>query len=340
VGLDRELPPLNAIRAFECVARSLSFTRASAELRVTQSAVSRQVNLLEEYLGVKLFKRHGRSVELTVDGREYFAPLREALEQISLATSRIKADGTETKLTVNVPPSVAVLWLIPRIAGLSAKHPNIDLHLVTSVEPLNPSSDNFDVAIRLGRFDGKMVGGQEPGPVDLGRVEMRLLSADYLFPYEIIPVCSPKLTSCAESLDGYFVVRHSNWLNHAQRPSQWADWFRANGWPWKENPRSANYSNLFMIVQAAIAGHGVALVPKILVADALADGSLVELSAPATQTKGAYYLLTRKRHRDTRKVRRFREWILETAAEWQRDAAPAKATGLSQGRPARSKEPV
>jgi LysR family glycine cleavage system transcriptional activator len=312
VALDRELPPLNAIRAFECVARSMSFTRASAELRVTQSAVSRQVNLLEEYLGVKLFKRHGRSVELTPDGREYFAPLREALEQISVATARIKTDGSENRLTINVPPSVAVLWLIPRLADLSARYPDIDLQLVTSVEPLNPSSDNFDVAIRLGRFDAR---GQVPGPVDLGTVEMRLLNADYLLPYELVAVCSPKLTSFTRSLDGYFVIRQSTWLDNAQRPNDWPDWFRANGWPWNETARRANYSNLFLIMQAAIAGHGVALVPRALAADALVQGTLVELSAPAAQNTGAYYLLTRKRHKDMRKVRRFREWILEAAAQ-------------------------
>ena len=171
--MSRRLPPLNALRAFEAAARHLSFTRAAAELNVTQTAISHQIRALEERLGVRLFRRLPRGLLLTEEAQRYLPPIRDAFDQIALATERLGAVGASSTLTVSVLPSFAGKWLVPRLGRFRVAHPDLDLRISASSELVDFARDDVDVGIRMGS-------GRYPG-----------LRVDRLFGESLVPVCSP-----------------------------------------------------------------------------------------------------------------------------------------------------
>ena len=171
--MKESLPPLTALIAFEAAGRLQSFTRAAEELNVTQAAVSRQIRLLEENLGKPLFIRAHRSVELTLDGRNYLHTVVNALSHVSAATREIRSAGHEVRLTVAADQSIAHLWLMPRPHDFRATHAHVSLHLVASDEEDSCLSGEIDVALIHG--DGNWAAHE----------------SELLFPEEVFPVCSP-----------------------------------------------------------------------------------------------------------------------------------------------------
>src|ERR1700716_4230378 len=175
--MPRQLPPLNALRAFEAAARSESFTRAAEELCVTQGAVSHQVKALEATLGVKLFIRERQRLVITDSGRDYLAVVRDALERIALGTERLVQRQTAGALTVSTSPDFAAKWLVHRLGRFAESHPGIDLRVSATIHHVDFAREDVDLAVRHGD-------GNWPG-----------LDAVRLCAEQLFPVCSPRLGS-------------------------------------------------------------------------------------------------------------------------------------------------
>jgi LysR family glycine cleavage system transcriptional activator len=316
----RRLPSLTALRAFEAAARNLSFTLAAEELHVTQGAVSRQIQHLEVYLQRPLFYRRSRSLELTPEGSNYFRPLREAFDAMERATARALDGNSDRVLTLSVLPTLAMRWIIPRLPKFNELHPQIEIHMVTSIKPADFSGD-IDMAIRVGSPHS---GGGEAGLAKIDLVMARdwsSIEAEFLMPDAIIPVCTPKLAEGDPPLRTIADLRRHRLLHTGTRPRAWSDWLRAMGhddFPLSATP---SFGHFFMTLQAVFQGKGIGCIPSILVADDIASGRLVAPFDQPLTSSGSYYMLFRKHQRDHPKLMIFRAW-LRSEAELSSDAAP------------------
>ena len=298
--MERRLPPLNALRAFEAAARHLSLTRAAEELHVTPAAVSHQVKGLEATLGVKLFRRANRSLLLTDAGQACLPGLHEGFDRLAEAMEAVRARDESGPFTVTVPPSFGAKWLVTRLDRFSQKHPGYDVRLDASMRLVELMREGVDIAVRFGagRYDGMRV--------------------DRLMEEVAIPVCSPRLLEGDDPLrEPGDLCRHT--LLHHVAPYQtdsypdWRMWLQAAGVGGCDLGRGPTFSMASMAVQAAIDGQGVALVGDVLVADDIAAGRLVrpfELSFPV---HFAYYIVSPLVTADSPRVAAFREWLLEEA---------------------------
>ncbi|MGE0718865.1 MAG: transcriptional regulator GcvA [Alphaproteobacteria bacterium] len=290
----RDLPPLNALRAFEAAARHLSFTRAADELAVTQAAISHQIKSLEDWLGVLLFRRLPRRLELTEGGRDLLASIREAFDRIEAAVGRARRNDQTGPLTVSVVPSFAAKWLVPRLGRFQAEHPDIDVRLAADIRP-SRFDDGVDLAIRAGR-------GHWPG-----------LQVERLLSEELFPVCSPRLLAGAVALcRPEDLARHT--LLHDDFEHDWRMWLLAagvSGVDWRRGPR---FSDSSMVIQAAVEGQGVALARSALAAEDLKAGRLVRPFTIDMASDLAYYVVAPPGHADRPKVRAFRDWLKREAA--------------------------
>ncbi|UAK23773.1 transcriptional regulator GcvA [Sphingomonas nostoxanthinifaciens] len=289
----RLLPSLTALRTFEAVARLMSFTEAAAELNVTQSAASRQVRALEQFLGLALFTRGKRQLELTEEGLTYSATVRDALDGIEMATLQMMANERGGGvLTINALPTFAMRWLIPRLASFAAAHPLITVNLVSGDGPLILWSQNEDVALRYGNGDWP-----EQDVYRLGLTE------------EMVVVCSPDLRTGPTPLDTPEGLRGHVLLQHSTRPGAWPQWLASTGLA-DIAPSGPIFEHFFMVIQAAVAGLGAALLPRFLIEEELRSGALVVPFATTTIYDGGYYLICPRGRSDLPKVRAFREWLL------------------------------
>ncbi len=308
--MSRQLPSLNALRVFEAAARHLSFSRAAEELGVTQGAVSRQIKTLEEHLGVKLFRRLTRALELTEAGREYLPAMREAFDRMEQATQGLMRRRYRDVLTVSVLPTFAIRWLIPRLGSFTEMNPSIEVRMVASILPVNLAREDIDVAIRVGRLVEQE--SERHGPrIDLNMTEdWTGVHADLVAPDVLVPVCSAALRDGDPPLrDLADLVQHTL-LHTTTRPNAWPDWLRTVGLEALDREGEPAFGHFFMSLQAATAGRGVAVVPEILVASDLAAGNLVKPFDISVESAGAYYLLCRQHQRDNANITAFRQWLL------------------------------
>ncbi len=297
----RRLPPLNALRAFEAAARHLSFTKAAEELAVTQAAVSHQVKALEEHLGVALFRRLNRALALTEAGRSLLPAAREAFDLLDAATRRLRQAEAGGPLRVSVLASFASKWLLPRLAGFRREHPEIDV-LVSADDRLTDfERDEIDIGLRYGS-------GNYPG-----------LRVDWLMGDEILPVCAPSLCEGPEALRAPEDLRHYTLLHDevsgtADSPD-WRVWLRAAELERSDiDPeRGPGYSHMAMVLEAAMAGEGVALGRLSLACDDLRAGRLVCPFGPRLRTRFAYWIVCSPEMAERAKVAAFREWLLAEA---------------------------
>lgn len=291
----RRLPPLNALRVFEAAARHLSFTRAAEELNVTQAAVSHQIKGLEAHLELKLFRRLNRALLLTDPGQAYFPPVRDALDALAQATKRLGADEQVGRLTVSTLVSFAANWLVPRLGRYRTLNPEIDVRVTTSDFHVDFARQDVDLAIRYGR-------GGWPG-----------LDAVRLMTEEVFPVCSPALLRggpplrAPSDLDRYTLL-------HDEMREDWRMWLMAAGALNIDADRGPGFSNSNLVIQAAIAGEGVALGRSVLVADDLAAGRLVRPFDMSLPGEFAYYVVCPEADAKRPKVEAFRNWLLDEAA--------------------------
>jgi len=294
----RLLPSLNALRTFEAVARHNSFTRAAAELNVTQSAASRLVRSLEDYLQVVLFTRQSRRIELTDQGRFYNRLVRESLDLIEAGTLELisSKDGKGT-LSIGMLPTFGTRWLLPRLPSFQEAHPEIALNIISSDGELDFAKERIDVAIRFGH-------GNWPDAI-----------VDPLMGEEIQMVCSPRLMQGPDAITSFDALRRHRLIRHSTRPNNWEHWFRSVGESHLDVRWGPALEHFFMIIEAAIAGLGVALLPSFLIADEIRKGTLVEPLPARVAGPGAYYLVTSAVKAELPRVKTFRQWILGVIAE-------------------------
>jgi len=292
------LPPLQTLPAFESAARLASFTRAAGELNLTQGAVSRQIRNLEQRLGVALFVRGDRGVGLTPSGAHYHAAVREALDRIARATADISVSEDSAPITVGTTSAIASLWLMPRLTGFRRSEPTLDIRVLASDRDFERASEEVDLVIE---YDRKPRAGE---------------GVTRLLEESVFPVCSPEYLRGREPpaglpdlLDETLLVLdddHPDWLG-------WEEWLRAVGVEDRPRRRPVRMNSYPLLLQAAVAGQGVALGWRHLVDDFLAAGSLVPVLAVPEVAPGAFYLgVTRPVPPDS-PVARLRDWLLASA---------------------------
>ena len=310
--MSRQLPSLNALRAFEAAARHRSFTLAAEELCVTQGAISRQIKLLEGHLKVPLFRRLPRALELTPDGMAYLPTLRDAFDSIEFATRRIIRGNQHGVLTVSVLPTLAMSWIIPSLHEFNEQYPEIEIHMVTSINPADFNSD-IDIAIR--------VGSRHPPSSDEQRARIDLvmtedwagIEVEELMADTIMPVCAPDMLRGPPPLRTPDDLRYHTLLHTGTRPNAWADWLAASGTRTILADTGPSYGHFFMAIEAARQGKGIACVPDVLVAGDLASGRLVAPFPQPVESTGAYCILYRKHQKDLPQLRAFCAWLAALA---------------------------
>lgn len=300
----RNLPPLNALKAFEAAGRHLSFTKAAEELHVTPAAISHQVKALEDFLGLPLFRRLARGLLLTDAGQRFLPGVGTAFDGLASAVDDLRGFEENGVLTVSVMHSLASRWLVPRLDRFHDIHPEINLLVSSTVRLVDFSRDNIDVAIRYGL-------GKWPG-----------LRADFLHAEELFPVCSPALIDddhplkSVDDLRHFTLIHDDSWraISFDDYPD-WRTWLEAAGVNDIDAGRGLSLTPSELVIQAAIDGQGVALGRSFLVGAALADGRLVKPFKQTIPVDYAYYIVCPEAAGDRPKVAAFRDWAIAEAAE-------------------------
>ncbi len=318
----RLLPPLLSLRAFESASRHLSFSKAADELSVTQSAVSRHIRNLEIFLNRRLFIRQGRFVVLSEHGKAYFDRVSAGLSIIEDATTALVARSRSSVLTVDVLPTLGMRWLAPRLHKFSQNFPAVELHLITSIEPVSFDSGPADVAIRVGQPKTADVPRREDGGGDLrARIDLEMIDDwegvhhQFLFPDTLVAVYNPEFISPPASPAG---LSQSTLITTATRAHAWEDWLRSCGIQNFKPKRMLSFGHFFMSLEAALEGRGIAILPEVLIEPEIASGKLRILFHKA-ESDGGYYLLFPKITGSEQKVANFQQWISRAAAEYRRE---------------------
>lgn len=307
----QRVPPFGTLRAFEAAARLLSFKNAAQELHVTPSAISQQIRLLEDHLGVSLFHRRVRALTLTQEGAAMLPQVREGLDTLAEAMALVrKSTGELSPLVVTAPPSFATRWLLPRLKGFAATHPDIDLRLTSSLDmidgradpghPLFIESADDTIAIRYGAGDYRGA-----------RVD-RILQAEY------VPVCSPRLLKGEHALVEPEDLRHHTLIHDDTVPDErarptWKQWLAHARVEGVDAQRGPHFTDGSLAIEAAADGIGVALALRTLVSPDVKAGRLaIPFDAPMP-SQYAYYFVTPDAARGRGDLARFRDWVLEEA---------------------------
>jgi DNA-binding transcriptional LysR family regulator len=291
------LPSTTALRVFETTSRHLSFTGASDELFMTQSAVSKQIRALEDAFGVALFIRVNRGLVLTELGRMYLDLVRPSLAQLAAASVQLAeaaSSTTRTTLTLRILAVIGDRWLLPRLERFAHAHPNIDVQFTAFMSSGASVQREPDGEVRYGD-------GSWPG-----------CASDYLFGRETMLVASPRLLA-RQRLDSVADIRGFTLIDHLQVPHAWPEFFAAHSIAWP--PPSPNMRHEFytMIVQCAVAGLGLALVPAVWVQGELARGELINPLALGLTTRQGYYFTMPESKRGHPVMATLREWLLAEA---------------------------
>jgi DNA-binding transcriptional LysR family regulator len=300
-----QLPPLELLLAFEAAARQLSFTKAGEELFRTQSAVSRQIQALEESLGGKLFERRTRALLLTEKGQLLYKVVQQVLQDLNDATQKLRGSVAARTVTVTTTPGFASLWLIPRLNGYLQAHKGVDVRISATYDTVDLARDGVDLAIRYNTADEMK--GQRP-----------------LFEEEVIPVCSPALAAdparpLREPADlRAHVLLHSDDSQYSWM--EWNIWLHAHGLHGLKPAGALQFNQYDQLVQAAVNGQGVALGRLPLLRRMLREKQLVAPFRRSVVSSRGYYLVRPARAAGNQDVAEFEAWLLE---ETKKDA-PAK----------------
>jgi LysR family transcriptional regulator, glycine cleavage system transcriptional activator len=292
----KALPPLSSLRAFEAVARRLSFSRAAEDLNVTPGAVSQQIRLLEELLDERLFVRTRRSVALTEAGMHMLPDVQLGLETLSRAVSSKTSLSSGTTLTISVAPSFASKWLLPRLGDFSNQHPDIDLRISATVGLADFKRDKVDLAIRLG-------GGNYPE-----------LHAELLFGETLAPLCSPALAKAKgglkkpDDLSKHRLLHDTSIPGDNERPS-WERWLELAGAKRVFAHRGTRFNLAELAMQAAIDGAGVVLARMVLAEGDLDAGRLVMPFNAFLPLDVSYFLVMPKGSARRYEIQCFRDWV-------------------------------
>ncbi len=295
------LPPLNALRAFEAVARRLSFARAAEELHVTKAAVAQQVRLLEQEIGGPLVHRSGRGLVLTESGTAGATGLTEGFAILTRSARAMREAKGRRFLVINSSASFASTWLVGKIGKFKSRHPEIDVLLDANPMEDTLESTTTDALIRWGA-------GEFPG-----------LATTLLFKENVFPVCSPDIVSgdnplrTPEDLKRHTLL-HIEWSPAYPSWPTWPDWLKAAGARDVEARHGVWFNNMAMAIRAAAQGQGVALGSLAIVADELSAGRLIAPFSTSVKTPFGYYFLCRPEEAGTARIEAFREFLVEEAA--------------------------
>lgn len=290
----RKIPPLKSIQAFEAASRLGSFVAASQELHLTPSAISHQIRLLEKQLGISLFHRIHRKVELTDAGRRYAETIAEALGLIEAGTRSIERTNRSDILTIHSVPSVATQWLMPRISRFSAMHPDIDVRLNASTNPVDLASAEADFDIRYGHV--------LPGPG----------VAVEPFPEEtIVVICSPILLPNLRSGRRRLDLSECTLIHSEVNIYSWRDWLHDNPGPRLDLDRGPRFDRTFMAINAAVDGLGIALESELQIERELQSKRLVLPYGRTGPRIVCHRLLYLKSKSHIPKMKAFRDWLFD-----------------------------
>lgn len=308
----RRLPPLNSLKTFESAARLESFSRAAAELHVTHGAVSKQIALLENRLGLMLFRRNPGRVLLTDAGKAYQAEITEALDRIAAATSKISQQGFPDALDISAPPTFTIQWLVPRLSRFQIRHPLLETRLSTRRESVNAALRSADVVIRR-------------GPETWKGVHSCLVLEE-----AITPVCHPRLAARLRRLSD---LSQLVWLHAEARPTDWTAWLSAAGVSGLAPKKLSRFDHSALALEAAADGMGVSMGPLSMIGGELRAGEL-QMPFPrlVVRTPGYYMICKKGRESDT-KVKQFFDWIVgegEAAGKSIKNALISRKAGTRQ----------
>jgi len=292
-----KLPPLNALRTFESAARHVSFSLAAQELHVTHGAVSKQIKVLEDYLGMQLFLRQHKRLQLTDEGRRYLTHIQAALQLINNATVDIQSQLLRMQsLAINVLPSLSISCLIPCLEEFKSRYPNLYVDLSIGDFPVDFSQSNYDIVIRSAT--------SQPQGVNF----IKLMDEDLCL------VCSPQLAAEMHTLAD---INEMTLLKHTLRPDMWQEWSQALGLT-LTTEKKFGMAHFYMLSQAAISSMGVALIPRFFIEQQLQEGLLVIPFDLSFSSPYCYYLLTPKSSNYPYKVQLFIDWILHVFAPYRK----------------------
>ena len=288
----RLFPSMSMLMAFDSAARMGSFSAAARELNLTQGAISRQIHALENQFGIALFKRAGKTIQLTETGKVYVQEVHVALQTIRNASLDAITNPLSGILNLAVLPTFGTRWLMPRFSSFLKKHPDITVNFVTKLTPFDFQGENVHSAIHYG----------EPDWPDT--------TSTFLMGGKAIPVCSPNLLEQhpirnAEDMSSLPL------LHLTSRPNAWKDWFALNNIVLPQN-HGMLFEQFSIVIQAAVAGIGMALLPIFLIQNELDRGELMMIqNLPLISSRSAYYLVTPTDKSDYAPVVAFRNWLLE-----------------------------
>lgn len=298
----RSLPPLNALHTFEAVARHLSFQKAARELDVTSTAVSHQIKVVEDFLGVSLFRRRPRPLALTEAGEILYPAVSKSLDAIVAAIAQLEEASESTTLAVSVTTVFAAKWLVPRLSEFQRTHPEINLHLQASNDVVELQRRAVDLAIRYG--DG-----------NYPKFRVYKLMSDVF-----LPVCSPHLLSGKYPIrEPEDLVNHPllqfEWIHFGTDAPAWLNWFRAANLNMFDLNYGLKFNEESLAIQAAVAGQGIALCSNIHVADDVASGFLVQPFD--LSLKGFYYsAVYLENHPKEKLILKFVNWLVRVAGDF------------------------
>jgi DNA-binding transcriptional LysR family regulator len=292
----RLLPPMAALHSFMAAARHGGFSKAADEIGLTQSAVSRQVATLEDWLQTSLFDRNGRRVQLSADGRAYADAIGPALAAIRVATARARAEPAETALRIATLPTFGMRWLAPRLGRLTRDIPDLVIEFAARSHEFDFAEEAFDAAVHYGLPTW-------PGA-----------EHDLLFRERAIPVIAPRLLA-EKSVASPRDLLQFPLLVQAERRDAWQLWLHQMGVPTDRVIAGPTFEHFLMLAQAAVAGAGVALLPSFMIEPELESGALICPFDQAVVGEAAYYLVYPAAQLNNRRFARLRDWILAEAAQ-------------------------
>jgi LysR family glycine cleavage system transcriptional activator len=269
--------------------------KAAEDLCVTSSAVSQQIAKLEEIVNVRLFLRSPRYLELTREGRIYLRAIRPAFNQIAEATQRLMDEGKPNKITISCTSGFAIQWLLPRLPAFEKMNPGVEVQISTTNRRVDLLSEGIDFAVRHGM-------GHYPG-----------LESDCLLNDRLRPVCSPQLISLEKALSSPLDITRFTLL-HDEHRMDWALWFRAVEINNADTDKGPVFVDSNGVIEAVLAGKGIALLRGVLVREEIESGRLINPLRVAIESPIAYYLVYDESAVLQRMSRRFRDWIVSTAA--------------------------
>ena len=297
----KTMPPLNALKAFEAAARHMSFTKAAEELNVTPGAVSQQIKTLEVFIDAKVFRRTRRTLFLTDNGQAALPLLREAFAKLEEASAALAAPGDARRLNVSVAPSIAAKWLVPRLDRFQERHPDFEVWVSADMGLVDFAIDDVDLAIRY-------------GPGGYGGLVSEKLMAETIF-----PVCSPRLLEgerrleSPEDLAGFTLLHDGSPERDESAPS-WSMWLKAAKVDGVDGARGPRFNQSSLVIEAAVAGRGIALAKSTLALADLEAGRLVAPFEGATPSNFAYYVVHPAAKARMKAVKAFKSWLIEEAS--------------------------